>query len=1168
MPEFLQTLTSTLREFLQLHLPGSGKAWWKDRVLDRLSFQQLQHVESKNLSSLSDLDLAGLLRVLDGNWAELNQALNFPRELRNWTKECQMIRNRWAHAPSAGIPDVDHYRDLDTVRRVLDALGEDEKLSEKITQEINLIGRRINSVSDAHAEKKDQSEGSRTRFEIGDVVRIKSDQSLTGAIVSVQFDEIESRYDVFHDGKIDSFYESQLELHSVGQEVVVTLERMHASLSAAQLCHPSSDKLFSLLSSRINFVPYQYRPVIKFIKSERPRLLIADEVGVGKTIEAGLILKELSARNDLEKVLIICPKPLITEQKWLREMRRFDEEFVHLDSKALDYCVEETDNDGVWPLQYSRAILPFSLCDENLLYGSHDGRRKRLGLSDLENPPVFDLVIVDEAHHIRNTDTYSHRVVRYFCENAHAAVFLSATPIQTEDSDLFNLLRVLRDDLFVQRKDFDRMAEPNKFINQAVETVRRASGDWQLNTREMMRAALDTTWGSAVFRVNPIFQDIFDSLEGDISDERRLQIVRGLESLYTFSNVISRTRRRDIGDFTTRKPETVEIEFTSDQSKVYQNLLELIASILRSRHGDQPLKFLMSTITRQASSCIFGLVPHMESILSRNMSSFQLSELDFLDSSGEIPMLEEFQGQIEEFLKEVQQLDLYDPKYEAFKSIIEQKQKRENRKLLVFTSFIHTLRYLHERLVKLGVRVGKIEGSVDDAERRELRERFSKRSEDPDSIDILLSTEVGAEGLDYQFCDAIVNYDIPWNPMRVEQRIGRIDRYGQASETVAIYNFVTPGTVDAEIYARCLLRLGVFRSALGGSEEILGQITKKLRDISQSFALTKEEREERLKQLEDNDIRKMHEQISLEEEQSKLFGLDLSIDDERSINEATSFWLTPERLSNLVQTYLDQKNDESRSYIEAYKVAQVIRLSQGMRNALLKDINGVKQHDRQFKKWKQWLSGTDSFLRLTFEADHAKEHPDLEFVTAAHPLTRQAARALNPSKVMRVHLKMTGGFLESGQYTFAIYKWEWRSLRNDFDFKVVSDDINVSESLLNNIDHLEQDHEPIEFNDAAKSTIESLHYRLWTQERANFIEQEDSILQARAQSLMVTHKARFVQAQEQLLKATDKKIQRMRESEMGRIEEDFNRRNREIIESKNKIDIHVSPIVWGTLRVY
>ena len=151
--------------------------------------------------------------------------------------------------------------------------------------------------------------------------------------------------------------------------------------------------------------------MVRLIQADRPRLLIADEVGVGKTIEAGLILKELQARRELRTVLVICPKPLVAERKWLEEMKRFDERFDHLDGPTLRYCIEETHLDGVWPQKYARAILP----DEALLMGDTERRRPRRGLLGLDPPPTFDLVIIDEAHHIRNTETWAYRAVRWFC---------------------------------------------------------------------------------------------------------------------------------------------------------------------------------------------------------------------------------------------------------------------------------------------------------------------------------------------------------------------------------------------------------------------------------------------------------------------------------------------------------------------------------------------------------------------------------------------------------------------------------------------------------------------------------------------------------------------------------------------------------------------------------
>ena len=151
-------------------------------------------------------------------------------------------------------------------------------------------------------------------------------------------------------------------------------------------------------------------------------------MGVGKTIEAGLIIKELRARMDLSSVLIICPKPLVAEKKWLQEMKRFDEDFVQLDGESFRHCIRETDLDEEWPNASAKAILPFSLLGNDALFGKKGqrGSAEKDGLLGLDTPPKFDLVIVDEAHNIRNPDTMLHQGVRFFCDNAQAVVFLVA----------------------------------------------------------------------------------------------------------------------------------------------------------------------------------------------------------------------------------------------------------------------------------------------------------------------------------------------------------------------------------------------------------------------------------------------------------------------------------------------------------------------------------------------------------------------------------------------------------------------------------------------------------------------------------------------------------------------------------------------------------------------
>ena len=210
-----------------------------------------------------------------------------------------------------------------------------------------------------------------TVFSLGQIVYLKSDPSLRGAVVEVLPGKVENRIKIFVDGNIQICYASQLQAEDQRDDDFVPFSRdqFHAYLTALQIRYPGLSTLYSLNAARVDFIPYQFRPVLRFIRSDRPRLLIADGVGVGKTIEAGLIIRELQARREINSILIVCPRPLVTERKWELEMKRFDERFTHLDGNTLRYCIKEMDLNGEWPDQHRKTILPYSLFDEVLLHG-------------------------------------------------------------------------------------------------------------------------------------------------------------------------------------------------------------------------------------------------------------------------------------------------------------------------------------------------------------------------------------------------------------------------------------------------------------------------------------------------------------------------------------------------------------------------------------------------------------------------------------------------------------------------------------------------------------------------------------------------------------------------------------------------------------------------------
>jgi superfamily II DNA or RNA helicase len=1016
-------------------------------------------------------------------------------------------------------------------------------------------------------------------FAIGQLVALRSDPKRVGAIINVLPGRPENRFIVFLDNTPSTYYASQLQRHDLSTPSIALtpLPVFHAYMTALQLNHPSLATLYSLNAARVNFVPYQFRPVLKFIHADRPRLLIADEVGVGKTIEAGLILRELQARKDVHSVLIICPKPLVTERKWQIEMKRFDEQFIHLDGPTLRHCIKETDLDGIWPEQYAKAILPFSLFNQELLSGTFRKNNKRgmIGLLELSPPPHFDLVIVDEAHHLCNTSTATHQGVRYFCEQAEAVIFLSATPIQMGTNDLFVLLQLLRPDLILDKDSFDHMAEPNPLINHAVEVARANVVNWQNQALAALMAAAETPWGQVLLHDNPAFQRLHTELRtGQLNDQQRVACVHELEQLHTFSRLINRTRRRDIGTFTTRKPETVNVSFTPQQQYLHDTLLNTQQNILHRTHGDINVKFLMTTIRRQAASCLYGLAPLLKDILTRHIDLITLTEADEegdLIANTSPASLEAVEEQIQAVLALANHLDPHDPKWNALLKIVRDKQKLDKNKLLLFSSFRHTLFYLLERLQQAGVRVALIHGDTPDEDRRMLRDRFSRPKEDVEALDMLLSSEVGCEGLDYQFCDCLVNYDLPWNPMRIEQRIGRIDRYGQKSETVAIYNLITPGTVDAEIYERCLVRIGIFHQAVGGSEEILGRITHELREVAENLALTREEIQTRLQQIADNEIRLIQEQAALEEQQKDLFGISLPAQQlKREIQNAASFWLSPWALQNVIQYYLEQNCGIEQTSLLGEKLQKRLRLNQEARNVVLQHLQQLpRQHSPVFREWEKWLKGSSPYLSITFDAVYADENRDIVFINAIHPLAQQAAQIFENNEVLYTAFYVVYSPIVPGIYHFGIWLWQKSGIREEVTLQPVCNDQAITEHFLEMLQHaLPVQTSEIQLPDQAVfDRLDVYHHSLWNSAQVAHKTYNAQLAQYRKESLQTSHQAHISQLRTQLMQTTEENIRRMRIAQISNVEADFNRRMNELDRATQRADISAQPVAFGVIVV-
>ena len=1034
-------------------------------------------------------------------------------------------------------------------------------------------------------------------FEIGQIVQLQADPMRAGVVREV-LPSVGGmiKYRVFHSPGIEQeYFENQLVLsappstsadliNALRESELSSADEFRARITAERLSNPQADSLYSLQAARIQYIPFQFKPLLRFLRADQPRMLIADEVGVGKTIEAGLILREMQTRQDVDNVLIVCPKALVS--KWRAELRRFDEDFHPLTPSSLRYCINETHLDGGWPAQYARGIVPLEL----LRNGSYlDGKTKdgtdilpiRPVLLTLNPPPRFSLVIFDEAHHLRNPDTNSHEAARFLCEVSEAALFLSATPVHLGSENLYSLLSLLRPELLPDFAIFQQMSEPNAHLIRSMRHIRTRTprGSWQEESLLALKDAMSTEWGRQTLHMDPRVVEWTDRLsrQDELGEEERIRYLRDLEELHTFAHMMNRTRRRDIEEFTIREPHTEKVPFTPNQMEFYKALIDFRQQVLSLEHDPLVVRLITVNLERQASSCLPALLPMMDNFIrtGRFVSTEHTDDLED-EETKELP------ASLIALAKELRllavDLPTHDPKLEHLKALINTVLSDSRpKKVLVFSYFLHTLEYLRDNLSNGGIRVEKITGQTEDYERERLRSCFRKPHDDPDSIDVLLSSEVGCEGLDYEFCDCLVNYDIPWNPMKIEQRIGRIDRFGQQSEKVHIYNFITPGTVEERIIFRCFERLDIFRNTVGDCEELFEDMPKKLKQIAYDPTLDPEQAEERAMQMSDNTLRKVEEQRRLEENSESLLGLEQSfIEEVDSLIEAGRF-VSSMDLAHMIDLYVKQDAIGGRiTPLSRKPKHHQLRLNEDARAAVLRNVDALNRFDRATLDFKRWLSGSEPYFTLTYDPETALEHRELPFITPIHPLAKAAIRyCTDLSTPLVARLSLKDSELRAGTYFFALEVWETLGVRSEVRLKTFVWDIN-RQNMLTEISslmplledssdlqdfHLVQDVDFLHCLEAVDECSNSV--------RLNEVEQlkqrNNNLLDRQLASLRGYYHNRIDRVTTELNQSKDERIRIMRRSEKNRIETEFERKLSEI-ETRRNCDILSTRIALGIIH--
>jgi superfamily II DNA or RNA helicase len=534
----------------------------------------------------------------------------------------------------------------------------------------------------------------------------------------------------------------------------------------SKIKNETSEGILSKLSSGIIPLPHQLHVLNRALSNNNVRYILADEVGLGKTIEAGLIIKELKTRGIIKRILIVCPTGLVTQ--WSLEMQdKFNEKFHVILPEDYDTIRKITGNEDVYG-QFDQVISPMD---------SIKPLERRVGwteekIAEYNEERIYsiinsgwDLVVIDEAHRVAGS---SGEVARYKLGKLLAAaspylLLLTATPHNGKTEPFLRLIRLV-----------DEKAFPN--INAI---VKEQVAPYVIRTEK--REAIDNN-GNKLFK-----------------------------------------------NRTTRAIELHWDERHSMQRRLYEMVSDYVSKnynkAMRNRGKNMWFVFLLIMMQRLVTSSTSAVRESMErrvKILEEQAFKYQsMSEEEFAEMELEENMedaiaaisldIKEEIAQLNDIIAVAKQAEFQylDVKVEPLLEIIDDLFAEDRqRKVIIFTEFVATQSYLVKLLKDRGYSTSILNGSMSIEERNAVLQEFKTET------DILISTDAGGEGLNLQFSNCIINYDLPWNPMKIEQRIGRVDRIGQQRDVI-VYNFILADTVENRVKAVLEEKLSVILKEIG-----------------------------------------------------------------------------------------------------------------------------------------------------------------------------------------------------------------------------------------------------------------------------------------------------------------------------------------------------------------
>lgn len=596
------------------------------------------------------------------------------------------------------------------------------------------------------------------------------------------------------------------------------------------------DDLVSLGQVGVDLKPHQVSVVHKVVSEYPHRFLLCDEVGLGKTIEAGMALKELRSRGVARRVLAIVPPNLIFQ--WQFEMKtKFNEVFAILNTDVVRFLQNDSGfNDN--PFTYRDSVLCSAAWVVNEPWAS------QCAAAD------WDLVIIDEAHHARSRRsgnrierTLLYQLVNKLATMEHLTrglLFLTATPMQLDTHELYSLVELLDPALFPSEQHFDRHRTTVPGLSYLVERLSRHGFPLPDETREVTAQQvgewLDIDCNEAHRRLN------------DSKELRKL--TEDLSERHLLSKVLIRNRKAVVGDFVTRIAVRWEVDLTPKERSALSAVKEYVqyGYQLAEQRNNNAVGFAMVVFQKLMASSIAAIQVALSKRREKIGAGFAEGQSyvdlqarleeddDAADVVGDYGLADEHAlldralaalGTVERDSKAcvlVEQISTLFTRHEARSH--RRGSDQDDGKIIIFTEFRETQRYLQRLLVDQGWEVNIFHGQLDAFS----KDRAVARFRDNVGPQVLISTEAGGEGRNFQFCHMLVNYDLPWNPMRIEQRIGRVDRIGQ-EHVVKIFNFAVRDTIDIRILDVLEHRIHVFQETVGGLDPILGTAERDLRKI-------------------------------------------------------------------------------------------------------------------------------------------------------------------------------------------------------------------------------------------------------------------------------------------------------------------------------------------------